>query len=259
MKRILMGILFFLLLTSVASAQSKIEFLGLRGPVETVVEQTFDARFIQTYHFDETGLCTGEMREDGDSFISAGYDSKERLAWTYHEPIGRSARQDREKYIYEDEKGTFYIVSNFYQQSGKLDEQGRVIESSQRRELAGGSGAQEVRHYRFRYDNRGNLLQINVLAEDENLLFSNEYEYNEKNQLISKKMIENQITVEYSRYTYNQAGFLTKEVFKEKNAGGINTYRYQEVDSHGNWTKRTAYFARTKREVIETREITYFE
>ena len=259
MRRILMGMLFLLLLTSVASAQSKMEALGLKGPVKTVVEQIFDARFIQTYHFDEAGLCAGEVREDGSSLISAGYDSKERLAWTYHEPIGRSARQDQEKYIYEDEKGTFYIVSNFYQQSGKLDEQGRVIESTQRREVGGQSGAQEVRHYRFRYDDRGNLLQINVLAEDESLLFSNEYEFNEKNQLVSKKMIENQITVEYSSYTYSQVGFLKKEVFKEKNAGGINTYRYQEVDSHGNWTKRTAYFARTKREVIETREITYYE
>lgn len=259
MKRFLMGMLVLLLLMPAASAQSKMEALGLMGPVKTMVEQTFDSRFIQTYHFDEAGLCTWEVREDGNSFISAGYDSKERLGWTYHEPIGRSTRQDQEKYIYEDEKGTFYIVSDFYQQSGKLDEQGRVIESTQRLAMNGESGVLEIRHYRLHYDDRGNLIQLNVLAEDESLLFSNEYEFNEKNQLVSKKMIENQITVKYSSYTYNQDGFLMKEAFKEKNAGGLNIYRYQEVDSHGNWTKRLAYFARTKREVLETRAITYYE
>ena len=100
---------------------------------------------------------------------------------------------------------------------------------------------------RYKRDGQGRIVEMDGY---ENHVV---YEWDEAHPIGSKAAAEGMTLLE--SYTYDERGFVVKIKHTDDGEESVETFTYSDLDSHGNWTKRTSegygYTAGTTTRVIE--------
>ena len=266
MRTVLFVVALLLVLSSGAMAQSKMEALGLRGPVKVVVEVVVKESLV-SYSFSKDGKIEVKVSSMvGRDVYMNKYDGLERI---YVGGRIENGSEEKDFYTeYDEEKKEYHVWNCDGEEKkkqlfvyGKLDEQGRPETV-----IIAGSMSDQMKNT---YDSQGNLVLCEYVRPPENkVIGKTEHQYGEKNQLArtrnlrwddpSKSM---QLTDEVV-YHYDQDGYLIRverirfEAGKEKETKEDRRYEYIFFDSYGNWTKRFCY--EDGKELLEERSISYY-
>lgn len=266
MRTVLFVVALLLVLSSGAMAQSKMEALGLRGPVKVVVEVVVKESLV-SYSFSKDGKIEVKVSSMvGRDVYMNKYDGLERI---YVGGRIENGSEEKDFYTeYDEEKKEYHVWNCDGEEKkkqlfvyGKLDEQGRPETV-----IIAGSMSDQMKNT---YDSRGNLVVRESREGTESKVVSKtEHQYGEKNQLARTRYLRwddpsksMQLTDEVV-YHYYQDGYLVRverirfEAGKEKETKEDRRYEYIFFDSYGNWTKRFCY--QDGKELLEERSISYY-
>ena len=264
MKRLIFLVLIWLLaLSSLGMAVMDImkEDFGLIGNVKTVktIYGSSGKEMIFESRFSEKGLIVeGLFHMTGHPPSRAGYDDKQRVA----EVLGEGSL-----HYYYDEKNKTYEAKDSrgqIREFGELDETGRIRLMIQ---LHKG----EVRwRCRYTYNEVGQIVLFEELNSKGEVKIERIFTHNllrYRTQMISRSFLETEkLGKKYilNNYQYNEQGWpqsIESTIESEdgtKKVLRVENYRYEEIDSKGNWGKQIRSES-GKQDNIIRREITYYE
>ena len=266
-------LLFSILLISTTNVNAQVKYkeLELRGPVRSItITQSYSDGIekIESFFFSENHSLVENRsfhKRTNSNYIET-YDSLERLISIrkkeVNDPLQIYKYNDDDKSFEHYYKGVLIAV-------GKLDERGLLIETTARR----GEGTVALRLYdksqpkyitTSTYDTNGNLIRKTsasvVDGKETSAQIITEISYNDKQQSI----FERELTPYDSRYTetsktYDDRGFLSELKFAiiSNSSSLIATFTYDQIDEHGNWTKRREFHDGFEYRT-ETRTIEYY-
>ena len=260
-----------LISTTNVNAQSKYEELELRGPVRSITitySYSDGNEGIESFFFSENHFLVENrsfQKRTNSNYIKT-YDSLERLISIREKDASESFQvhkyNDDRKSFQEYYKGVLIAV-------GKLNEKGKIIERVARL----GAGLIAVRPednsqpkyiITSTYDQNGNLIRIvsTFITDGKETLTQifAEISYDDKQQRIFKR----ELSLDGSNHTetsqiYDDRGFLLERKFSILATSSliIATFTYDQIDEHGNWTKRREFHDGFEYRT-ETRTIEYY-
>ena len=149
---------------------------------------------------------------------SALAQSSDRNTFSLRGPVKAVIYEDSFENLYFDKNGTFVDPNDMT--TFNRDKSGRIIDKYVTNEK-----------YSYKYNINGNVAEV---------FYSGGTSY-----------------YETTKYTYNAKGLPIKEAHSGSDDNFTLTFKYHEIDSYGNWTKRTV--TNDASSWIETREIEYYD
>lgn len=140
----------------------------------------------------------------------------------------------------------------------KNDKYGNMIEASVYDYLYNKEG-KLLGIYKYKYDNKKNLIEEEDLTSNGELYRKNVYKYDDKGNRIEYNSYESDGSLSFKHvYKYDDKGNLIDKRRYESDSklDGINSYKYT-YDKKGNWIKKISYY-NEKPTYIQERKIEYF-
>jgi hypothetical protein len=256
-----MKILAFLLISSVASAQTLIgiDTLMLSNGIQTKTQLTCDSNGENcipqiVLDYDNEGRLTLKKTYKGDTLVETNRYTynQHNLAEKVYTAYGGGAEFLNIKYGY-DAKNQLVSFDACYGggrcepfEKYKYRQDGKLISRTRYRE------GKYFYEYRHKYDARGNNIEILILSNDSDSGERERKTFNSKGQHIASKWIDYRgEEIDNAEYTYDSAGRLLKNEW----VGGLSTKKLYEYDSLGNNIKYTSIDYNNQ--VDDLREMTF--
>ncbi len=271
MKRILGLVVLLFLIPVFALAQTKIQELGLKGPVKEVTRSY--RIFRETHTFSEVDkFCTSySTYRDGILQDKKNFDNKERVVEEY----ARNALNAL--YLYDDYKLTFvtqYPNHPNTKRYGKLDKNGTII---QRTTIYENINKIETEEFLYNQNNKriktirttnDPLRLVNINGHELEFLPMVVFEtlYNEFGQTIRFSVYWVTTSNKYVnrlewQSTYKDGLIIESTLLHDEKIVEVEKYQYLEFDKYNNWTKQsqvTTTGDSEPTELIISREIKYY-
>jgi len=261
MKKVIFLLMLFIMLSvGICFGQSQKERLELRGSVKEVAEYSevyrgedrseVLTRQNRQYFFSENGL----LKRDVAAGCEVYYDEKER-------DIKKDFKSFIIETVYDDQGHTFQVF-----QDGELDGYGTLDKSGRPLETYTKKNGKFLPYILAKYDDRGNRIYWDFfIGSDSDASYHHRAEYNENNRMtMSVSFSDGDENKDRSQtyYEYNEHQFLAKKMAKNEKGEMVfakydSEFKYEEIDSHGNWLKRISINHNENTVRITIRKIQY--
>gem|GEM_PF-6053166 len=263
MKRVIFLLMLFIILSfGICFGQSQKERLELRGSVKEVAEYSevyrgedrseVLAKQNRQYFFSENGLLKMDVAANCEVY----YDEKER-------DIKKDFKSFIIETVYDDEGHTFQAFHNGeLDKYGTLDKAGRPLETYTRI-------LTKDSNFRLnmlaKYDDRGNQIYLDFwfgLNGDASSHNRSEYDKNNRKTMSVRFFDGDEKAKTQTYHRYNENQFLEKKMAKNEKDEMVfakydSEFKYEEIDSQGNWLKRISIDHNENKIKITTRKIQY--